>query len=452
MSERPVLDFSTPQGDHPDAFQVIQQFARDNNAVFGGHLAERACACGPIAVAHAINFYRGMRGGDTVNVDETVDLCVANGSYALGDETHSVAGLGKVVTDQTGVATRYFNRVVADTATPAPPTFQEALELARTRPLILNRPGHIAVAVADRRGAANLWLVEGGIGAGFDGEDGNGLITSASWKLWSWQMVACDEAAWDAPGAPAGDTESVSAGAYFTAEQIGSTLGSDVDTVRTNWPLIVDALKEQEIFDRAVAIATLGTIRVEVGAGFESIPEFASGQQYEGRLDLGNTRPGDGPRYKGRGFIQLTGRDHYRSYGQMLGVDLEGSPELALEPTTAARVLALYFRQFSIKDLADDGDWIAVRRAVNGGDNGLALFQQMVNDLEQLPNTPEEDPDMIVELHNQIQRLEVIRGHLTHAVADALQNADDSIKEDGPKAAVQAVVNELRRHSPEQMP
>src|SRR5438552_406834 len=48
---------------------------------------------------------------------------------------------------------------------------------------------------------------------------------------------------------------------------------------------------------------------------------------YEGRADLGNTQPGDGKRFKGRGPIQLTGRANYRSYGQRLGVDLESHPE-----------------------------------------------------------------------------------------------------------------------------
>jgi hypothetical protein len=450
MAQRPALDFSPPHADRPDAFQVIQQFARDNDSFFGEHLVERHNACGPIATAHAVNCYRGMRDGDTVNVADTIDATVANGAYVLGDMTHSVAGLGNVVTQMTGVATNYFNRITEDHGTPESPTFDAALELARTRPLILNKRGHIAAAVADRNGAPNLWLVEGGVGGGFDGEDGHGLITAASWDLWSWQMVVPAEAAWDEPGATAPEPATI-VGAYFEAAQIAETLGAPLANAEANWPLVAGALKEQGIFDRGMAIAALATIGVEVPA-FESIPEFGTGEQYEGRTDLGNVNAGDGPLFKGRGFIQLTGRANYRWYGQQLGLDLEGEPDSALDENVAARVLALYFRNRHIQDLADNGDWIAVRRAVNGGTNGLERFQALVAALQLLPNSPEEDPNMIAELQNQIQRLETIRGHLTRTVADRLQAVDDTIQDTVAKDAVLGVVNELRRHSPEQMP
>jgi len=101
---------------------------------------------------------------------------------------------------------------------------------------------------------------------------------------------------------------------------------------------VVSALKEQGIFDRATAIATLATLGVEVGKAFASIPEFASGDGYEGRADLGNTRPGDGARYHGRGYIQITGRANYRTFGNRLGLPLEERPHLALEPATAAGI------------------------------------------------------------------------------------------------------------------
>src|SRR3954454_14926288 len=66
--------------------------------------------------------------------------------------------------------------------------------------------------------------------------------------------------------------------------------------------------------------------------------EIASGEAYEGRKDLGNTEPGDGKRYKGRGPIQLTGRANYRAAGKALGIDLEGHPERAKGPDVAFRI------------------------------------------------------------------------------------------------------------------
>ena len=67
-------------------------------------------------------------------------------------------------------------------------------------------------------------------------------------------------------------------------------------------------------------------------AHFKTMEEYASGADYEGRSDLGNNQPGDGRRFKGRGYIQLTGRANYRTVGRAIGVDLENNPKKAEEP------------------------------------------------------------------------------------------------------------------------
>ena len=181
----------------------------------------------------------------------------------------------------------------------------------------------------------------------------------------------------------------------FTAQGIAAVLGAPLANVTANWPLLQAALNARGIGNRPVQIAALATIGVETGS-FAPIPEFASGDEYEGRADLGNTQPGDGRRYKGRGFIQITGRSNYTTYGNALGVDLIGNPDLALDPNIACQIFAVYFTDHLIRwepapaplmscaDLARAGEWRGVRIAVNGGTNGLDRFLQMVSGLSAL--------------------------------------------------------------------
>lgn len=110
-------------------------------------------------------------------------------------------------------------------------------------------------------------------------------------------------------------------------------------------------------------------------AGFRYLEEIwgptAAQTRYEGRRDLGNTQPGDGYRFRGRGWIQLTGRHNYRTYGRLLGLPLEAQPELAARPDTAARIAATYWTQRGLNALADAGDLLGITRRINGGTNGL---------------------------------------------------------------------------------
>ena len=160
-------------------------------------------------------------------------------------------------------------------------------------------------------------------------------------------------------------------------EIIRAILNCPLSDCQTYLPGVLAALKERDILDKLTLIAAIATIGVETG-GFRPIHEIGGTEyftkMYEGRSDLGNTAPGDGARYHGRGFIQLTGRDNYRKYGDKLGVDLENDPDLALEPEVSARVLALYFWQREIDIAAHAQDWSKVRKLVNGGFNGLDVF------------------------------------------------------------------------------
>lgn len=94
--------------------------------------------------------------------------------------------------------------------------------------------------------------------------------------------------------------------------------------------------------------------------------------RYEGRADLGNNRPGDGERFKGRGLIQITGRANYKGCGDALGVDLVGSAYEQLElPELAALSAAWFWDSRGCNELADKGDFEKITRRINGGLNGI---------------------------------------------------------------------------------
>lgn len=101
-------------------------------------------------------------------------------------------------------------------------------------------------------------------------------------------------------------------------------------------------------------------------------------QKYEGRKDLGNTKPGDGKRFMGRGLIQTTGRANYRATHDGLNEALEGVPDfeqhpVALElPEWAALSAAWYWQSRGLNALADGGAFDAITRKINGGTNGSA--------------------------------------------------------------------------------
>ncbi len=162
--------------------------------------------------------------------------------------------------------------------------------------------------------------------------------------------------------------------------------GVSQDILSHNLPLIVDALKEFDILDRDMFLMAVATVATEV-PNFEPIDEYISRyndsggpadyDKYNNRSDLGNDPgEGDGARYHGRGYIQLTGEDNYEFFAKVLDEPINLAPELANHPRVAARILAAFLRRAEpqIRVAIVEGNLAEARRLVNGGRHGLDRF------------------------------------------------------------------------------
>lgn len=114
----------------------------------------------------------------------------------------------------------------------------------------------------------------------------------------------------------------------------------------------------------------LAQIAVESGS-LHYVREIADGSAYEGRADLGNTEPGDGRRFPGRGLGQITGRKNHMLCGIALGLDLLAQPELLEQPENAALSAGWYWSTHGLSGLADARKFGTACRVWNGGINGL---------------------------------------------------------------------------------
>jgi putative chitinase len=123
-------------------------------------------------------------------------------------------------------------------------------------------------------------------------------------------------------------------------------------------------------------------------------------KRYEGRADLGNVNPGDGKKFAGRGFVQLTGRRNYADWSRRTGLDLLKEPDLVLQPAVAARILVegSMLGTFTGKKLSDFATFRDKRRVINGTDKAdliagyaetfLAALQAAEHGIE-LPSPPD---------------------------------------------------------------
>ena len=145
---------------------------------------------------------------------------------------------------------------------------------------------------------------------------------------------------------------------------------SEADANR-HLPYLNAAMAEGQINTPKRQAAFLSQLAHESGQ-LRYFEEIASGAAYEGRRDLGNTQPGDGVRFKGRGPIQLTGRSNYTAAGNALGLDLVNNPALAATPAVGFRIAQWFWNSRNLNSYADAGNFDAITLRVNGGYNGKA--------------------------------------------------------------------------------
>jgi putative chitinase len=111
--------------------------------------------------------------------------------------------------------------------------------------------------------------------------------------------------------------------------------------------------------------------------------------------ELGNTRPGDGFRYRGNGVLQTTGRGSHKRMGQAVGVDFENHPELVTDPEHALKPALQEWTEGNLNAEADRNNINRITRRINGGFNGLADRQSWFNKIFPLLNEGNQavDPD-----------------------------------------------------------
>lgn len=163
----------------------------------------------------------------------------------------------------------------------------------------------------------------------------------------------------------------------FAADVIASLLHAPLANVEAHWPLVQEALAALKILDaptEAAAIATIGAESYLFAPEKEQGSEAYFRRMYEFKRALGNTEPGDGARFCGRGFIPVRGRSEYARFGKLAGVDLVENPDLALDPAVAARILAYDFMLKAVPKAAAEGDWVKVHRLVRGDLSGWKRF------------------------------------------------------------------------------
>lgn len=167
--------------------------------------------------------------------------------------------------------------------------------------------------------------------------------------------------------APVGDGDPTTTTPSITAAQLKAIMpGVSDQKVLEALPHLNRAMREANINTprrQAMFLAQLG----HESGGLKWMEELSSGEQYEGRRDLGNVHRGDGVRFKGRGPIQLTGRANYAKAGEALGMDLVNNPTRVSNVDVGFRTAAWYWKDKGLNAPSDRGDVSGATRLINPG-------------------------------------------------------------------------------------
>ena len=138
---------------------------------------------------------------------------------------------------------------------------------------------------------------------------------------------------------------------------------------------------------------------------------------YANRLGNGPPESGDGFRYRGRGYIQITGKDGYKEVGARAGIDLVTKPERAFAPADSLHVACAFWRWKDLNTLSDTGDFTKVTRRINGGTIGIPDRLAWLDKVRRtLSNPPAQQP--AVETVRAVQRALMARGFTSVGAAD----------------------------------
>ncbi len=167
---------------------------------------------------------------------------------------------------------------------------------------------------------------------------------------------------------------------------------------------------------------------------FARNPERLANTVYADRMGNGPPASGDGFRFRGRGYIQITGRDGYEQIGKRVGLDLINNPELAVAPETALRVVCGFWKWKDLNPLCDTGDFAAVTRRINGGITGFADRKAWLDKVRRTfakPPVQSEQPPVaeVIDLQRHLQQegfreIGAADGDVGPRTIAALQNAE----------------------------